>query len=109
MFCTFAAIGETSVAPRTARSRPGLGLTMDAAKRKGLRVAFRIQLSNYSFQPEQIALPAFLRERIPLVKIGRIPDKGDVQFQEPRYDHPEFQKAFAELNDLLAAEFEAIL
>src|SRR5262249_18044287 len=24
----------------------------------------------------------------------------------PRYDHPEFQKAFTELNDLLAAEFD---
>ena len=28
------------------------------------------------------------------------------EFSEPRYDHPEFQKAFAELNDLLAAQFE---
>jgi hypothetical protein len=98
---------------RDVQSRPGrldLGpvwaLTMDAAKRKGLRVAFRIQLSNYSFQPEQLALPSFLRERVPLVNIGRIPGKGDGQFREPRYDHPEFQKAFAELNDLLAAEFE---
>ncbi|MGE5127100.1 MAG: hypothetical protein ACM3PV_12480, partial [Betaproteobacteria bacterium] len=26
---------------------------------------------------------------------------------EPRYDHPAFQRAFAELNDLLAAEFDA--
>ena len=98
---------------RNVQSRPGLldldpvwALTMDAAKRKGLRVAFRIQLSNYSFQPEQVALPPFLRERIPLVKIGRIPGQSDAQFREPRYDHPEFQKAFAELNDLLAAEFE---
>jgi len=98
---------------RNVQSRPGRldldpvwGLTMDAAKRKGLRVAFRIQLSNYSFQPEQVALPPFLRERIPLVNIGRIPGKGDAQFREPRYDDPEFQKAFAELNDLLAAEFE---
>ena len=81
-------------------------LTLDAAKRKGLRVAFRIQLSNYSFQPKQVALPAFLRDLVPWVKIGRIPGKGDGEFQEPRYDHPEFQKAFAELNDLLAAEFE---
>jgi len=82
-------------------------LTLDAARRKGLRVAFRIQLSNYSFQPEQVALPPFLRERIPLVRIGRIPRQGDAQFREPRYDHPEFQKAFAELNDLLAAEFDS--
>src|SRR5882672_3510190 len=98
---------------RNVQSRPGRldldpvwALTLDAAKRKGLRVAFRIQLSNYSFQPEQVALPPFLRERTPLVKIGRIPGQSDAQFREPRYDHPEFQKAFAELNDLLAAEFE---
>jgi hypothetical protein len=98
---------------RNVQSRPGRldldpvwALTMDAAKRKGLRVVFRIQLSNYSFQPEQVALPPFLRDRIPMVKIGSIPGKGDAQFQEPRYDHLEFQKAFAELNDLLAAEFD---
>lgn len=98
---------------RNVQSRPGRldldpvwALTLDAAKRKGLRVAFRIQLSNTAFQPEQVALPSFLRDRVPFVNIGRIPGKEDGQYREPRYDHPEFQKAFAELNDLLAAEFE---
>jgi hypothetical protein len=98
---------------RNVQSRPGRldlepiwHLTLDAAKRKGLRVAFRVQLSNTSFQPEQVALPPFLRDRVPLVKIGSIPGKGEAEYREPRYDHPEFQKAFAELNDLLAAEFE---
>jgi hypothetical protein len=81
-------------------------LTLDAAKRHGLRVAFRVQLSNPEFQPDQIALPEFLRSRVPLAKIGRIPRKGDAQYLEPRYDHPEFQKAFTELNDLLAAQFD---
>jgi hypothetical protein len=97
---------------RDVQSRPGQldlnpvwDLTFDAAKRKGLRVAFRVQLSNHEFQPEQLALPQFLRDRIPLVKIGRIPGK-EGEFREPRYDHPEFQKAFHELNDLLAARFE---
>ena len=80
-------------------------LTLDAAKAKGLRVAFRIQLSNYSFQPEKVALPEFLLDRVPLVKIGRMPH-SEGEFREPRYDHPEFQKAFADLNDLLAARFE---
>ncbi len=97
---------------RNVQSRPGRldldpvwQLTLDAAQRKGLRVAFRIQLSNYSFQPEQLAIPEFLRDRVPVVKIGRIRN-GSGEFREPRYDHPEFQKAFAELNDLLAAQFE---
>jgi hypothetical protein len=99
---------------RNVQSHPGRldldpvwALTFDAAKRKGLRVAFRVQLSNESFQPEQIAIPSFLRDRIPMMDIGRIPHKGDGQYREPRYDHPEFQKAFAELNDLLAAEFDS--
>jgi hypothetical protein len=98
---------------RNVQSRPGRldldpvwKLTLDAAKSRGLRVAFRVQLSSPVFQPEQIALPEFLRSRIPIVKIGRIPDHGNSEYVEPRYDHPEFQKAFIELNDLLAAEFE---
>jgi hypothetical protein len=98
---------------RNVQSRPGRldldpvwGLTLEAARRKGLRMAFRVQLSNTSFQPEEVALPAFLRDRIPLVNIGKIPGKGNAQYREPRYDHPEFQKAFQELTDLLAAQFD---
>jgi hypothetical protein len=85
---------------------PVFQLALDAAKRKGLRVAFRVQLSNESFQPEELAIPHFLRDRIPLVPIGKLRDNRSGQYREPRYDHPEFQKAFAELNDLLAAQFE---
>src|SRR5450432_2550082 len=98
---------------RNVQSQPGRlnldpvwDLTLDAARRHGLRVAFRIQLSNPGFQPDQLALPEFLRARIPLVRIGRIPKLGETEFVEPRYDHPEFQRAFAELNDLLAARFD---
>jgi hypothetical protein len=54
---------------RNVQSRPGRldlhpvwELTLDAARRHGLRFAFRIQLSNPEFQPDEIALPAFLRE-----------------------------------------------
>jgi hypothetical protein len=85
---------------------PVWDLTFDAAKRHGLRVAFRVQLSNPEFEPENIALPEFLRSRIPLVKIGKIPQKPGAEYVEPRYDHPEFQKAFAELNHLLAGHFD---
>jgi len=92
--------------PRRLDLDPVWELALDAAQRKDLRLAFRIQLSNHSFQPEQVALPEFLRDRIPLVEIGTIPGKSSGKYREPRYDHPEFQKAFAELNDLLAARFE---
>jgi hypothetical protein len=81
-------------------------LALDAAERHNLKVAFRVQLSNPEFQPDELALPQFLIPRIPLVKIGRIPRRPDAQYREPRYDHPEFQYAFNELNDLLAARFD---
>ncbi|MBV9780332.1 MAG: hypothetical protein JOY62_10210 [Acidobacteriaceae bacterium] len=99
---------------RDVQSKPGRldlnpvwDLTMDAAKRHGLRFAFRIQLSNPEFQAEEIALPNFLRDKIPLVKIGHKPRHGrEIEFVEPRYDHPAFQTAFQELNQLLAARFD---
>jgi hypothetical protein len=82
-------------------------LTRDAAKRHGLRFAFRVQLSNPEIEPEEIALPAFLRDKVPMAPIGRLPRHGkNVEFVEPRYDSPAFQKAFRELNELLAARFD---
>ncbi|MEO6910257.1 MAG: hypothetical protein ABI158_04970, partial [Edaphobacter sp.] len=86
-------------------------LTLAAAKRHGKRVAFRVQSSNPVFQPEQLALPKFLRDRIPMVKLTRMPGatstgrETDV-WTEPRYDHPEYLKALTELNHLLAARFD---
>ncbi len=98
---------------RNVQSRPGRldldpvwQLTLDAARRHNLRVAFRVQLSNPEFQPRNIALPEFLRSRIPLVTIGGLARRGNVQYVEPRYDHPEFRKAFTELNQLLAEKFD---
>src|SRR5205823_5268479 len=70
---------------------PIWNLTLDAAKRRGLRVAFRVQMSNPQFQPSRIALPDFLREQVPLVKIGPNRRAGG-EYLEPRYDHPAFQK-----------------
>src|SRR5665213_837613 len=65
-------------------------LTLAAAKRHGKRVAFRVQSSNPVFQPEQLALPKFLRSRIPLVKIGVMGKHGHGgaagYWVEPRYD-----------------------
>ncbi len=98
---------------RDVQSRPGRldlspvwDLTLDAARRHGQRVAFRVQLSNPEFEPEKVALPDFLREKVPMVYIGHRERHGrDVHFVEPRYDHPAFQSAFRELNELLADRF----
>jgi len=98
---------------RDVQTRPGrldlnpvFKLTLDAAKRHNLRVGFRIQMSNTAGQPGRLALPDFLQQKVPLVKIGKIPSYGSHQFIEPRYDHPAFQSAFKEVNELLAAEFD---
>ncbi|MHB1023941.1 MAG: hypothetical protein ACYC46_09195 [Acidobacteriaceae bacterium] len=82
-------------------------LTLDAARRHGLRVAFRVQMSNPEFEPERLALPDFLQSKVPLAHIGRRKFRGrDVDFVEPRYDSPAFQNAFRELNELLATRFD---
>jgi hypothetical protein len=98
---------------RDVQSRPGKldlhrvwPLTFDAARRHGLRVGVRVQMSNPEIQPAKLAIPDFLQERVPLVRLKRkVPDAA-VRV-EPRYDHPAFQSAFRELQELLAAEFDA--
>ncbi|HCC58844.1 MAG TPA: hypothetical protein DEQ47_16610 [Solibacterales bacterium] len=92
-------------APGRLELDPVWGLTLDAAKRHGLRVAFRVQLSNPGFQPQRLALPDFIARQVPMVEIGTIPG-GAGKYREPRYDHPAFERAFAELNNLLAARFD---
>lgn len=82
--------------------------TFDAAKRHNLGVGFRIQLSSPNIQPQKLSLPDFLREKVPMVNIGHKSKVHgvDFDFYEPRYDSPEFQKAFTELNELLAERFD---
>jgi hypothetical protein len=88
---------------------PIWAVTLDAAKRHNLRVAFRIQLSSPNIQPQKLSMPDFLRGNVPLANIGRKSKERQeaFDFYEPRYDSPEFQKAFAELNELLAARFDS--
>jgi len=64
-------------------------------------------ISNTVGQPQYLALPDFVQAKVPIVPIGSIPEYGSFQFREPRYDHPEFLKAFRELVELLAAEFDS--
>ncbi len=96
---------------RDVQSRPGKldlhpiwKLTFDAARQRNLKVAFRVQLSSPNIQPKQISMPDFLRAKVPLVRIGRL--RGEGEMIEPRYDHPEFQKAFRDLTELLAGRFD---
>jgi len=79
--------------------------TFEAAKRHNLGVGFRIQLSSPNIQPKKLSLPDFLHDKVPIVNIGHRSKEHHTSFDfyEPRYDSPEFQKAFAELNALLAA------
>ena len=98
---------------RDVQSRPGRldlhpvwAATRDAARRHGLRFGFRVQLSNPEIQPERLALPDFLQPRVPLVTLERRGGRPGPKRVEPRYDHPEFQRAFRELNELLAARLD---
>ncbi len=96
---------------RDVQSRPGrldlnpaFPLALSLSKELGLGIGIRIQMSNTAFYPK-LAVPDFLRDKIPFVNIGKAPyHKGD--WLEPDYTDEEFQKAFRELNELLAAEFD---
>jgi hypothetical protein len=91
-----------------------LKLVFDLAKKNNKRVGIRIQMSapDYWHQP---ALPDFVLEKVPTVEL--IPDEKEKQSAarfmknpysryQPRFDHPFFQQAFAELVGLLAAELD---
>lgn len=82
--------------------------TFDAARRHNLGVAFRIQMSSPNIQPQHVSMPDFLHDQVPLVNIGHksVVHHTNFDFYEPRYDAPAFQKAFAELNELLAERFD---
>src|SRR4030095_1470229 len=95
---------DVQTEPGRLNLNPVFKLTLDAAKRRNLRVAFRVQMSNTEFQPARLALPEFLQKKIPLVKIGKTYG-SNFEFVEPRYDHPAFQTAFKELNELLLEGF----
>jgi hypothetical protein len=86
---------------------PVWDITFDAAKRHNLGVGFRIQLSSPNIQPQKLSMPDFLHDRVPIVNIGHKSTEHSTgfDFYEPRYHSPEFQKAFEELNNLLAAKF----
>jgi hypothetical protein len=71
------------------------------AKQYGKRIGFRVMISNPDI--EGYALPDFIREKVPMVKLGSWLKR---EREEPRCDHPYFQSAFQELIGLLAAEYD---
>lgn len=80
-------------------------LAFEMAEKYNKRIAFRVMLSN----PEipGLAMPDFVAEKVPLVELGKTDEiglDGKVHY-EPRYDHPEFQKAFREFDRLLAERY----
>jgi hypothetical protein len=98
---------DVQSAPGKLNLSPIWDITFDAAKRHNLGVAFRIQLSSPNIQPQKLSMPDFLQSKVPIVSIGKNSNehRSSFDFREPRYDSPEFQKAFAELNDLLVTKF----
>jgi hypothetical protein len=83
-------------------------ITFDLAKQYNKRAGFRIMLENPDF-PEP-GMPEFLMEKVPYVKLKGEwtvrPDsiRAKKEHRMPRYDHPQYQAAFRELNALLADE-----
>ena len=98
---------DVQTGPGKLNLSPVWDITFDAARRHNLGVGFRIQLSSPNIQPQKLSLPDFLHDKVPIVNIGNNSREHQAKFdfREPRYDSPEFQKAFAELNDLLVAKF----
>jgi hypothetical protein len=64
------------------------------------RIGFRVMISNPDIPG--YALPDFLREKVPMVKLGAWQKR---EREEPRCDDPYFQSAFQELLGLLGAEY----
>ncbi len=84
-------------------------ITFDLAKQYNKRIGFRIMTENPDI-PE-LGVPDFLSDKIPYNSLkgtwsnssSSIRNKKEHKF--PRYDHPEYQKAFTELNELLSIDF----
>lgn len=100
---------------RDVQSEPGkLNLSpiwetaVDAAKKYGKRLAFRIQISNTVGQPDVLALPDFLQKQVTYTNVGVGPEdmKNSAGYREPRYDEPVLMNAVVELSQLLAERFD---
>lgn len=86
----------------------GWKIAFDLAKRHGKRIGFRVMLENPD-HPEP-GMPEYLMPKVPYVALKGQWEREGAEVrnkplnQMPRYDHPEYQAAFRELNELLAQE-----
>lgn len=85
-------------------------IAFDLARRYDKKIGFRVQLENPDW-PEP-GMPDFLLGKVPYVKLkGEWKgNPSEMRYKKdnsrvPRYDHPAYQAAFRELNELLAAEY----
>ncbi len=83
-------------------------LTFDLARRYDKQIGFRVMLENPDC-PDP-GMPDFLLDKVPYVRL-KGEWKGDpaqMRYRKdnrvPQYDHPAYQAAFRELNEMLAAE-----
>ncbi|GAB4362935.1 MAG: hypothetical protein Kow0042_00370 [Calditrichia bacterium] len=82
-------------------------ITFDLGRKYNKQIGFRIMLENPDI-PE-LGPPDFVTEKVPYVKLkGEWRTSSEIRRKKehkmPRYDHPAYQAAFRELNELLAAE-----
>jgi hypothetical protein len=86
----------------------GWKITFDLAKQYKKRIGFRIMLENPDF--EYPGMPEFLMQKVPYLKLkgewkrNSTESRYKKEHQMPQYDHPAYQAAFREMNELLAAE-----
>jgi hypothetical protein len=83
-------------------------IAFDLSRRYNKPIGFRVQLENPDVA--EPGMPDFLLNKVPLVKLkGEWKgNPAEMRYKKdnrvPRYDHPAYQAAFRELNELLAAE-----
>jgi hypothetical protein len=86
----------------------GWKITFDLARRYKKQVGFRIMLENPDY--EYPGMPEFLMEKVPYVKLkgewkrNSTGTRYTKEHKMPQYDHPAYQAAFREMNELLAGE-----
>jgi len=100
---------------RDVQKRPGrldlnpvFPIALELCRKHGIALGIRVQMSTPNLFPT-LSIPDFLAKKIPFVDIGPMMRRGKKvkgHFKEPAYHSPVFQKAFRELNELLAEEFD---